>query len=306
MSTPRLSVVMPAYNAAPYIEDAVRSILTQTFTDFELLIIDDGSTDKTASILAEFSDKRIRVFAQENKGIVSSLNRAIDLSRAPIIARHDADDRSKPQRFAQQLQFLDSNAGVVLVGSSMSVMDMGGKYLHDHYVLTGNAELKQELLVRSPFAHGSVMFRKEAFEHAARYSQEDWPAEDYGLWLRMAKEGRFANIDTPLYIYRENKEGISMSNASEQIAKTARIRGLGWGLRRTLLSKEIDTESYVKLEMGQSRLERIAHNLLGTAKKSLLRGDVVSLFKVLLSILRDKILVRKCARFILIKIGLKK
>ncbi|MCW1908063.1 MAG: glycosyltransferase family 2 protein [Candidatus Saccharibacteria bacterium] len=259
----KLSVVLPTYNGANYLALALDSILTQTYTDFELLVINDGSTDKTASILAAYAkkDKRLHVITQPNKGLVASLNHGIELASGEYIARHDDDDVSHPERFMKQVAFLDSHPDVAIVGSSMSVMDDAGQVLHNHAVLLQDPELRHELLIRSPFPHGSVVFRKSAAVNAGLYNGDTWPAEDYDLWLRMSQQGQLANIDDYLYTYRENSKGISSMRQQEQAEKTAAVRARAWELRRVLLNaKRIDVSAYLKLDMGGLRIKRILDN----------------------------------------------
>lgn len=261
MGRPKLSVVLSVYNGEQYIKESVDSLLAQSFKDFELIVIDDGSTDDTDKILKSYQDPRIKIYDQSNKGLVKSLNLGVELSGGEYIARQDADDRSEPERFEKQMAFLEANPKVVLIGSSMSVMGTDSKIKHEHRVLLNDPELKQELLVRSPFAHGSVVFRKAAFDKAGGYKQDDWPAEDYGLWLRMASEGLFANIDEPLYVYRETADSISSKNLELQEQKKHIIQKKAWLMRRSLQSKKIDTSGYANLEMGQLRIERIEQNM---------------------------------------------
>lgn len=219
---PTISVILPVYNAENYIADAITSILNQSFTNFELIVINDGSTDKSESIVLQFKDKRIKYFSRENKGLVATLNEAIAKSASDIIARHDADDASDPRRLEVQFELIKK--GNILVGSSIKTMDQAGKIINTHRVLSGDTTLKQELLIRSPFAHGSVMFLKEAFYKAGQYDQNDWPAEDYGLWLRMAQFGTIDNAYEALYHYRENESGISSQNTTLQTEKSESIR----------------------------------------------------------------------------------
>jgi len=258
--TPAISVVMSIYNGAEYVRKAIDSILGQTFTDFEFIIVNDGSTDKTADILASYKDSRITVIAQNNQGLVSSLNRAIKKAKAPFIARQDADDYSQPTRLAEQLLYLHANPDTVIVGTSMQVMNNAGSIVHQHHVLLNDPELKQELLVRSPFAHGSVVFRKDAAIKAGLYKKDFWPAEDYEFWLRLSKYGKFANIDEPLYVYRENSQGISQSNQTLQHQKLNRIQALAWQRKDNLVGRKIKVSSYKKLADGHVRIERLIGN----------------------------------------------
>lgn len=298
IDNPKLSVVLPVYNGEEYIAEAMKSILTQSYKDFELIIVNDGSTDKTAKILDTFKDKRIKVVTQSNHGLVYSLNRAVREAKALLIARHDADDFSLPKRFEKQMKLFARNPDLVLAGSSIQVMDMDGAYLHDHMVLLDNPELKQELLVRSPFAHGSVIFKKDAFEKAGGYQQSEWPAEDYGLWLRMASFGDFANVDEPLYRYRENQDGISSTNWVLQTERAKAIRQKAWQKRQQLMPKRIQTTPYTKLKMGHFRLERITGNLLFCVKTSAKKGDLKTFLQVANLLAVDPWFRRKSARLV--------
>jgi glycosyltransferase involved in cell wall biosynthesis len=278
----KVSVVLPTYNGAQHLAQALDSILAQSFTDFEVIIINDGSTDKTATILEAYAkkDKRLRILTQKNKGLVASLNRGIELARGQYIARHDDDDISHPERFMKQVAFLDTHSEVVLVGSSMSVMDDAGQVLHNHAVLLQDPELRHELLVRSPFPHGSVMFHKAAAVKAGLYEKTTWPAEDYDLWLRISQQGGMANIDDYLYTYRENSQGISATRQQEQAEKTAAVRARAWELRHELMNaKRIDVSAYLKLDMGGLRIKRILDNYRQVQHKAWQSRDTFSMVK---------------------------
>lgn len=271
---PEISIVMSVYNGGSYLKGAIDSILAQTFTDFEFVIIDDGSTDESAKIIRSYSDPRIRFLEQENRGLVASLNRGIKLSNAVYIARQDADDLSGPTRLEKQLGYLERNPEVLIVGSSIRVIDVSGKELHDHRVLLNDTELRQELLVRSSFAHGSVVFRKDEALKAGLYNQAFWPAEDYEFWLRLSKYGQLGNIDEPLYKYRENSAGISMKNHVLQQEKVLQIQGKAWEYRNDLISRrKIRLGKYRKLDHGQMRIQRILANTQAINRKALAKKN---------------------------------
>jgi len=257
IKTPTVSVVMSVFNGEAYLTEAIDSILAQTFDDFELIIIDDGSTDKSNEIIRHYKDKRIRLLEQENRGLVESLNRGILEAKGKYIARHDADDASLPSRFKKQIKLLESNTELVIVGSSMSVMNEKSIIKHEHHVLLNDPELRQELLIRSPFAHGSVMFIKSKAIKAGLYEKSYWPAEDYEFWLRLSKHGLLANIDEPLYIYRENEIGISARNQKIQNEKVTEIKIMAWAQRRRLVKGRISLSKYE----GDERVKRIIDNL---------------------------------------------
>jgi glycosyltransferase involved in cell wall biosynthesis len=305
MASPKISVVMSVYNGAQHLREAIDSVLGQSLEDFEFIIVNDGSTDESEKIIKSYTDKRIKLISRDNRGLVASLNEAVGQARGQYIARQDADDISKPERLRAELDILEARPEVVIVGSSIETIDASGKKLNEHRVLLNNPELKQELMVRSPFAHGSVMFQRTAFERAGGYQAEEWPAEDYGLWLRLATQGDFANLDEPLYAYREHGEGISGQNLTKQEQQKRAVQSKAWKQRKTLLSQNIKTADYLSLDMGQQRIERIAHNLLFALRKALLRGRLIAFLITLKILLGDRSLRRKCARLVLVKLRLK-
>ncbi len=255
--TPKISVVMSVYNGERFLREAIDSILNQTYKDFEFIIVNDGSTDRSEKIIRSYKDKRIRLINQKNHGLVYSLNKGVKLARSDLIARMDADDVSEENRLEKQIKFIKTNKSVTLVGSSMTVIDESSKIKHIHHVLIDDPELKQELLVRSPFAHGSVIFDKKKFIKAGMYKISNWPAEDYGLWLDISKHGNFYNINEPLYRYRENSNGISSTNNHQQIMKSNQIRKKAYIIRGQLLAKKIDFKKYIALDDGLPRLVRM-------------------------------------------------
>lgn len=221
--TPRLSVILPVYNAGPYLEAAVQSVLDQTFKDFELIAINDGSKDDSLRVLQQFKDPRIRVYTQENKGLIATLNRGISLSAGEFIARMDQDDISMPDRFEKQVAFLDANPEVGLLGTTFAVQidetvtGIAAVLLHDH-------DLRRQLLYKNPFGHGTVMFRRALGEKLdGWYSETAENAEDFELWSRVAAVTKIANLPEPLYIWRDNPTGISSSRRAKQQKMTLDI-----------------------------------------------------------------------------------
>lgn len=193
---PRISVILPAYNAASTLTRAIDSIRTQTWTDWELLVIDDGSTDDTATVLANAvaHDPRIRALARPHSGIVNALNAGLAVARGEFIARMDADDESHPDRFADQVALLEQSPDL---GLASCLVEFGGnRNLHAGYALhvdwinslVNVGEILLNRFVESPLAHPSVMFRKELLEKHGGYCVGDFP-EDYELWLRWLDAG---------------------------------------------------------------------------------------------------------------------
>jgi len=276
MTKPLVTVVMPAYNAEQFVAEAIESVLAQTFTNFVLLIINDGSTDSTPNIIQSYAkkDSRIKIVNQANKGLVNSLNQGIRLANTKYIARQDADDKSSPERLQKQVSFLENHPGTVIVGSSVEVIDEKSRKVHRHAVLLHDPELRQELLVRSPFAHGSVIFRRQAALEAGVYDKSAWPVEDYDLWLRLSLHGKMANIDDYLYFYREHGDSVSLKNAQLQKKWGELIRQKAWRERQRLLpNKKLGLSSYSSLKLGQNRIERIVDNAVFAAREALRNGD---------------------------------
>jgi glycosyltransferase involved in cell wall biosynthesis len=291
-----VSILLPVYQGELFLAESINSILNQSYDNFELIIINDGSTDKTGDIIAGYKDKRISVVTQKNKGLVESLNIGIKMTKSEYIARQDADDISEPTRLEKQVNFLESHKNVVMAGCSMKVVDMSSAIMHEHRVLLNNPELKQELLMRSPFAHGSVMMRKDAVIKAGGYRKDEWPAEDYGLWLRMAEFGDFANLDEPLYIYRENTVGISASNSDLQNSKTIKIQDEAWlEAKKLLAAGTINLTTYNNLSHGQQRIKRILNTSAWIAKKSIRMRQPVVFTRTVKSISASPVTYRKIA-----------
>jgi hypothetical protein len=198
--SPALSVVMPVYNAAPFLSASIRSILDQTFPDFEFVILDDASTDGSAEMLHDWAsrDHRIRLLRSPvSLGTVGSSNRVVAEACAPICARMDADDVSHPDRLRRQWDVLAADRGVVLVGSLWDGIDAHGRSVRprDRWRLL-------RPLLSAPFAHGSIMFRREAFEAVGGYSEEWKFAASAALYGRLAGRGRLVVIPDALYRYR--------------------------------------------------------------------------------------------------------
>ena len=211
MSSPSLSVVMPTYNAAEYIERSLESILRQSFKDYELIIIDDGSTDGTIELIEKQEDDRIYLIQREEEsGITSALNRGIDEARGQYVARHDADDWSSPDRFDKQITYLETHPNVALLGTGAYLVDEDGKQIAKRRVLS-NPEVA-DLIDHNEFIHGSVMMRREPLVDLGGYDERFLTAEDYDLWLRLADQYSVANIDEPLYHFRQHDESIYGSN----------------------------------------------------------------------------------------------
>jgi glycosyltransferase involved in cell wall biosynthesis len=219
---PKISVVMPVYNCSTFLEEALASLLIQTYNDFEVLAINDGSTDNSLDILKRFAklDSRLRIISQKNTGIVKVLNRGIEEAKGEYIARMDGDDISFPNRFADQVAVLDEKPDVVLIAGLFEVIDQSSEFLYRELVLPQDDELKRSLYLRNPIAHGSTMFRKSIVQKIGGYRDLYGPTEDLDLWMRLSKEGKFEAVPTPVYRWRMNQNGLTLTNNKESIAQS--------------------------------------------------------------------------------------
>ena len=219
-------MLLPVRNGAAHIGQAIESILSQTYSDFELLVVDDGSDDDTPRILDSLArrEPRLRIVPQEPAGLIPTLNRGLADARGELFARQDADDVSEPTRLAEQVAFLQSNPDIAVVGTCVLVFDGEGTsgpaaFPVDH------ERICDGLLLGNMFAHGSVMFRRNAVLEAGGY--RDLPdahfVEDYDLWIRLARRHRVANLPRLLYRYRSNPHGVSSLKSEEQIRHARKL-----------------------------------------------------------------------------------
>lgn len=234
---PEISAVLPVYNGEAYVREAVESILTQTFTDFELIIINDGSTDGSGAILRELAagDPRIVLVERANGGLVSALNEGIERARADLIARMDADDVAMPDRFARQLARMLGEPDLGVLGSFIRIMDKAGRTIRLGDYPVSVAEAARFMEHGCPVAHPTVMMRREAVLKAGGYRKLFSHCEDYDLWLRISELGYgIANLPQPLLNYRMHGANVSAVHRNTQelgtmvalLAHRARVAGL--------------------------------------------------------------------------------
>jgi glycosyltransferase involved in cell wall biosynthesis len=252
--TPKVSVVMSVFNNESYIREAVDSILNQTFKDFEFIIINDGSTDRTREILSSYTDERIRLFDQENRGLTRSLNRGLSLANGSYIARMDGDDISEPERFAEEVRFLDQNEKMGLVGTFAYRMDEQGRIVSLSKYKTTTEEIREDLWADCSFCHPSVMFRKICTDEVGMYREKVGPSEDYDLWFRITERFDVANIPMPLHKFRINSLGVTMARRFEQLRYIMLVR---------LLAEE-------RKKYGQDSLERWSLEEISTTLENFL------------------------------------
>lgn len=210
LSEPKVSVLMSVYNGGLYLREAIRSILNQSFTDYEFIIVDDGSVDETWSILESCEDSRVRPLCNsKNIGLTRSLNRGLSVARGAYIARQDADDRSFPERLATQVEFLDTNHQTSLVGTAYKQVFDDGRESRVVTMPQNHEEICDQLFYQHAFCHGSVMMRRGALEAVGGYNEEFAVAQDQELWLRMAEQFRTANLPDILYQLRVSRGSVT-------------------------------------------------------------------------------------------------
>jgi glycosyltransferase involved in cell wall biosynthesis len=204
---------MPVFNGEKYLREAIDSVLNQTFEDFELLIINDGSKDSSRAIIESYKDSRIRLTNQANQGLVPTLNRAIKSAKGEYIARHDCDDVSRPDRLSLQVDYLKNHPSVGLLGSGYNIVDEGGGFMERFVPFSDKISVRQDFLIRNPFGHGTVMFRKSLVGTVGLYANVSY-TEDYEYWWRFSKASEVVSLPDALYDWRVLKS--SMSHTSNQ------------------------------------------------------------------------------------------
>jgi glycosyltransferase involved in cell wall biosynthesis len=224
INEPKVSVLMPVFNGLPFLKDAIESILSQTFCDFEFIIVDDGSTDGTADLLSDYEkkDKRIKVFKNtKNKGIVFSLNRGLKECSGYYIARMDSDDIALKERFNKQVSIMDSDYSIGALGTAILYIDADGKHLD----VVRRCRISGSNLTETPLLHPTVMIRKSHLDnHGLTYQEKYRFSEDYFLWLQLSKIAKISAIDNPLLKYRLNGKATKIRNLKKTIWSTLKVK----------------------------------------------------------------------------------
>ena len=232
MNIPEVSVLFPAYNAEKYLHEAIESILSQTFKNFELIIVDDGSTDNTRIIIEEYVKKDPRViplFNERNLGIVQSLNKALKIAKGRYIARMDHDDISLPERLETQVRFLQEHPEISIVGSNVILINEKGEYIGIRKLPEIPEKIAKLMVLGNQFVHPTVMIRREVFDVVGNY-QKVLHAEDYDLWINAIKKGlKLYNLQTPLLKYRIiDPDKITLKHRIRCGISTLKIKMMAW------------------------------------------------------------------------------
>jgi len=220
---PKVSVLIPAYNASAFIEKAIDSILNQSFKDFELIVVDDGSTDNTADLVLSYNDNRIRLVKNDkNSGLTFSRNRLINEAAGKYIAWLDADDIAHKERLKIQYEFLEKNGDYILTSSWAKTIDKNGDIIQSNYIFIDDKYLKSSLLFNNYFVVSSVMVRnnKDVLLCDVTYT----PAEDYELWVRLSKLGKLNIYNKFLVYYRVHDKNLTATQSEKMKASVIHIQ----------------------------------------------------------------------------------
>jgi glycosyltransferase involved in cell wall biosynthesis len=225
---PFVSVILSAYNASDHIEESIASVLGQTYSNFEFIIINDGSTDETGSILERYkrADPRIQIITQENAGLTSSLARGVTVAKGDLIARIDADDIWKPEKLACQVAYLVRHIKIGLLGTAYSLIDGAGSELgqQDVPLILGCEAVREAVLSFNPFFHSSVLFRRILITQCGNYDSTFTTAQDYDLWVRMLTISEGDNLGEVLAKRRITDDMISVAKEKQQRVAALRIK----------------------------------------------------------------------------------
>ena len=239
MGVPLVSVVMAIFNGHRYLGSAIESILGQSFSEFEFIIVDDGSIDDSLSVASTYAcqDSRIRIAQQKHEGLISALNRGCGLARGTYIARFDSDDIAFPKRLEEQVTYFEGN-DIALLGGNIECIDSEGNEMSVIELHRWADGLKDLLMVNNYIAHTTVMMRKDAFLRSGGYRPQFQQAEDYDLFLRMSESYMIDNLPSLLCRYRLHDHQVSVESASQQIISSIGARLAAWARRANLPEPE--------------------------------------------------------------------
>jgi len=234
---PLVSILMPSYNAEKYIEEAITSILNQTFTDFEFIIIDDNSVDSTISIVEKYKkldDRIVLLRNTENLKMAKALNVGIKVAKGKFLARMDADDWSYPDRIRKQVLYMQKHPEVGILGGSMEIINEKGKKIGRRDYSCTDVEIRSKVFRYSPFSHPLIMLRKSSLDKVGYYNSLYNPAEDYELYFRLGEIAKFANLSDALIKYRIVDKSMTTGSTKKMELQTIAIRNkysVGHGYR---------------------------------------------------------------------------
>jgi len=274
MPQPAVTVLMPVHNGERYLKEAVESILAQTFADFEFLVIDDGSTDRSRQIVESFGDPRIVLVANaQNRGTVHVLNQGIALAKGRYIARMDSDDISLPERFERQVRFMEAHPKVGVSGTAMRLIK-NGKLRNTRTHAPSDQELKIQLLFSPCFFHPTVIIRAELAK-AHPYPDNLVYTQDYNYWTHLASLTSFANLDEVLLHFREHEGQISTRKADMQVSNSRALRAK---YLKRLMSTASDEELAIHHAIAENRNDIDLEQAKAWLEKLVETNDVARMF----------------------------
>lgn len=239
---PKVSVIMPVYNGQEFLRETMDSVLNQTFTDFEFIIINDASKDSTEEIIKSYEDDRIVYLKNEqNLGVAGALNRGLENAKGEYVARIDADDIAMPERFQKQVEFMDKHPDVGVCGSHIRIFEQDGAE-RDFKYSELDAELRVDMLFNSAFAHPAVMLRKSVLDKNKIFYNRDFEkAEDYRMWYDIMRVSKGYNLQEPLLRYRHHQNQVTKVKVEEQTVAVNKMRKVMYD------TLNLDTEEYLDL-----------------------------------------------------------
>ncbi|HSQ60517.1 MAG TPA: glycosyltransferase [Acidobacteriota bacterium] len=266
-TSPLVSVLLSTRDGSRYLQESLSSLAAQTYPNVEIVAVDDGSSDGSPEILARFAaaHPRTRVIRTEGIGLAAALHRAAGEAAGLLYARQDDDDRSHPERFERQVRYFHLNADAGVVGTTATRIGANGEALGPYPVPLTPGAIAAALRRGTPFVHGSVMIRREAYEASGGYRAAFEAAQDVDLWLRMPREFRFANLDRPLYEWRAHPGGVFARARDRQLffgaaarafAEERRARGSNGRDSVAILARAETTEAFLEEYARRDRVER--------------------------------------------------
>lgn len=287
-----VSFILPVHNAARYIKETIDSVLNQTYTNFELIIINDASKDGSDSLIKKYDDPRINYFENKNNlGLIKTLNFGISKANGEYIARIDADDTCAPDRLAQQVELLQKRNEIDLVGTHFNLIDSEGKHIGISHFPTEAIDIHYLLNFYCPIAHPSVMFRKEVFIRNGQYDENDVHIEDFALWKRISTGENVYNLPVRLVNIRKHDSNITVSNRNSHVNRTIQFLEKGWSINFTSEEFSLLKQAWKGELLNSSDLSKTVHLVTRHSKKfeGLSRS---SLNKVILMVLTRNLQVK--------------
>jgi len=247
---PAISVVMTVYNAEKFLDGSVRSILEQTFTGFEFIIVDDGSTDRSVEIVRAYHDERIRFFPLAHAGRAAALNFAVSQAVAPFIAIMDADDISIPDRLELEYREIVKDQTIDIVGSSYQIIDEKGDLIREKHLPESHTAIVDLMAVQSAVSFPSALIRKSIMQDAGMFDEKLAASVDYDFWLRILDRAKFCNVSASLVQYRTSRTSIS-SRFRQVQAQNSYEKAMHYLEKKYLNADGVEAKAKITLQLGR-------------------------------------------------------